>query len=284
MFDLFLRHQLISSFSSILMHLPRKLPFCSHLCVEECHPGPCPSARECSKKVSAHAVPCGAHVVPCGAHVVPMWCHAVPMWCPCGAHAVPMWCHVVPMWCHAVPMWCPCGAHAVPMWCSCLPVTFLPMPMCFMPYITVSSDSCSATLFPLPSSRSPSAPRFHPSRSLFAVRAGGSRRSGSAHRCRLPAVMPAPLMWRHKAGKQEQEGAGEEVGRQESAPISRHLPPQLLLLVLPLLLALACLPAMLSASDWLPRGGRGRKRRRQRGGSWRRRRGKLEYWQRQQAR
>ncbi|CAI6002487.1 unnamed protein product, partial [Closterium sp. NIES-64] len=29
-----------------------KLPFCSHMCVEMCHPGPCPKPTQCRKKVT----------------------------------------------------------------------------------------------------------------------------------------------------------------------------------------------------------------------------------------
>lgn len=36
----------------------RKLPNCTHLCPETCHPGPCPSPEKCSKKVT---VRCGCH-------------------------------------------------------------------------------------------------------------------------------------------------------------------------------------------------------------------------------
>ncbi|CAI5507633.1 unnamed protein product, partial [Closterium sp. Naga37s-1] len=30
----------------------KKLPFCSHMCVEMCHPGPCPKPTQCRKKVT----------------------------------------------------------------------------------------------------------------------------------------------------------------------------------------------------------------------------------------
>uniref|UniRef100_A0A803M3T6 NF-X1-type domain-containing protein n=1 Tax=Chenopodium quinoa TaxID=63459 RepID=A0A803M3T6_CHEQI len=36
----------------------RKLPYCTHLCPETCHPGPCPSPEKCCKKVT---VRCGCH-------------------------------------------------------------------------------------------------------------------------------------------------------------------------------------------------------------------------------
>lgn len=38
----------------------RKLPNCTHLCPETCHPGPCPSPEKCSKKVT---VRCGCHTL-----------------------------------------------------------------------------------------------------------------------------------------------------------------------------------------------------------------------------
>ncbi|CAI5467653.1 unnamed protein product [Closterium sp. Yama58-4] len=31
----------------------KKLPFCSHMCVEMCHPGPCPKPTQCRKKRGA---------------------------------------------------------------------------------------------------------------------------------------------------------------------------------------------------------------------------------------